>query len=120
MGDAAGPTVGPAAPAILGAKPGGPPIACTLDVGAVPERLAQWRAILDQAGARTAADDGALRVELDADIALGELARLVAAEQRCCAFLSFAITVDARGVGLEVRAPQGATDIVAALFGTPA
>ena len=34
--------------------------------------------------------------------------RLVAAEQDCCQFLRFAITVDTRGVGLEVRGPADA------------
>jgi hypothetical protein len=47
---------------------------------------------------------------------VGELARLVAAEQHCCAFISFAITVDQRGVALEVRAPDGADRIVTTLF----
>jgi MerR family transcriptional regulator, copper efflux regulator len=104
----------------LTAKPVDLPIACTLEPGAMPNRLADWRAILDQALARTIAADGALRVELDDDLDLDELARLVAAEQHCCAFFSFAITVDARGIGLEVRAPAGAADIVTSLFGSPA
>ncbi len=51
---------------------------------------------------------------------LPELARLVAAEQRCCAFFAFAITVDARGMALEVRAPEGAGAVIASLFGPPA
>ena len=42
----------------------------------------------------------------DAGVA-GDPARLVAAEQACCPFFSFALTVDARGVGLEVSAPGG-------------
>jgi DNA-binding transcriptional MerR regulator len=104
----------------LTVKPDDPPIACTLQPGAMPDRLAEWRAILDQARTRTTADDGALRVEFANDISLHELARLVAAEQRCCAFFSFAITVDPRGIALEVRAPEGATDIVADLFGPSA
>jgi len=93
------------------------PIACTLEPGAMPDRLADWQAILDRVRVRTTAADGAVRVEFDHDISLGELTTLVAAEQHCCAFLSFAITVDQRGVGLEVRAPVGAAEIVAALFG---
>jgi hypothetical protein len=48
------------------------------------------------------------------------LAMLVASEQRCCAFLSFAITIDGRGVALEVSAPDGTEAIVASLFGEPA
>jgi hypothetical protein len=93
------------------------PIACTLDPQALPGRLEKWRAILDQATSRTARPDGMLRIELAGDVPLGHLADLVAAEQRCCAFLSFAITVDHRGLGLEVDAPADAQQAVAALFG---
>jgi DNA-binding transcriptional MerR regulator len=94
-----------------------PPIACTLDGVAVPDRLAEWRAVLEQARSHTYGPDGALRVEFNDSVALGELTRLAAAEQHCCAFFSFTITVDAHGVALEVRAPDGAADVVAALFG---
>jgi hypothetical protein len=97
-----------------------PPIACTLEPEDMPSRLADWQIVLDRAGARTTTDDGALRIELDDSLDVGELGRLVAAEQRCCAFFSFAITVDTRGIGLEVRAPDGATDLVTSLFGQPA
>jgi hypothetical protein len=83
----------------------------------VPERLADWRAVLDHARTRTTAPDGSLRVELDEGTPLDDLTRLVAAEQRCCAFFSFAITIDPRGIALEVRAPDGATDIIGSLFG---
>lgn len=95
------------------------PIACTLDAGAMPARLTEWRAVLDRARARISGADGSLRVEFADDLALSELAALVAAEQQCCAFFSFAITVDHRGVALEVRAPDGADDIVASMFGQP-
>jgi MerR family transcriptional regulator, copper efflux regulator len=96
-----------------------PPIDCTLDGSSVPDRLAGWRAILAHATSRTTTDDGARRVEFDGDIPVDELARLVVAEQQCCAFFSFAITVDHHGVALEVRAPDDATAVVDALFGQP-
>ena len=104
----------------LGDTADGPPIACTLEPGAVPDRLADWQTILAHARARRALPGGGVRVELDPTVGLDDLALLVAAEQRCCAFFSFAITVDGRGVGLEVRAPDRARDVVAALFGQPA
>lgn len=110
----------PPPPATLGVKPDGRPITCTLEPDALPDRLVDWQAILGQARSRTTAADGALRVEFDVDLELGELARLVTAEQHCCAFISFAITVDARGIALEVHAPGDASDIVASLFGQPA
>lgn len=103
----------------LGTKPSDPPIECTLEPGAMPDRLADWRAILERARTRTTGPDGTLHIELGDGSDLGELARLVAAEQRCCAFFSFAITVDPGGVALEVRAPAGAAEVVTSLFGQP-
>ena len=108
------------AAAMLGAKPVDRTLACTLEAGAVPERLADWERLLGHAKARVATPDGGLRVEFDADIDIGDLARLVGAEQHCCQFFAFAITVDHRGTGLEVRAPEAAAGIVADLFGPTA
>jgi len=51
---------------------------------------------------------------------LDELMRLAAAEQDCCQFIDFAITVDARGIALEIRAPADALPIVHSLFGAAA
>jgi MerR family copper efflux transcriptional regulator len=95
------------------------PIACTLEPSDMPDRMVAWRDVAGHGRSRTTAADGTLRVELDDTIDIGELARLVAAEQHCCAFFSFAITVDHRGIALEVGAPDGASDIVTSLFGQP-
>ena len=46
--------------------------------------------------------------------------RLATAEQDCCTFFAFAITVDTRGIALEVRAPRDAFPILEALFGVAA
>ena len=46
-----------------------------------------------------------------------DLVRLARAEQGCCGFLAFTITIDHRGIALEVRAPAGAEDVVIAMFG---
>jgi len=102
------------------APPAAPPIACSLDAGSRPDRLAEWRTVLAHTTSRAATADGGLRLELHDDVPLEEVARLAAAEQRCCPFFSFAITADQRGAALEVRAPDGATDVVASLFGAPA
>jgi hypothetical protein len=95
-----------------------PAIACTLEPDAVPDRVGAWQAIVDRVRARHLAVDGALRLEFGDDVAVDDLARLAAAEHDCCTFLAFAVTVDDRGVGLEVRAPDGAHEVVAAMFGT--
>lgn len=50
-------------------------------------------------------------------VPIDELMRLVAAEQHCCQFFQFAITVDIRGIALEVRAPADAQSIVQSMFG---
>jgi len=94
-----------------------PPIACTLDSGAIPDRLADWRAVLDHATSRTTTADGGMRIELDGDLDIAELTGLVAAEQHCCAFYTFAIIISATGVALEVRAPDAAADLVDRLTG---
>jgi hypothetical protein len=96
------------------------PIACTLDADERPGRVAAWSEILARVRARTATADGARRLELDETVDLAQLVSLVAAEQQCCAFLSFSITVDRRGRALEVRAPADAESIVDALFGAAA
>jgi MerR family copper efflux transcriptional regulator len=95
----------------------GAPVACTLDPHRIPERLSAWQALLDHAVVRTTTPDGALRLVFDEPGLVVDLARLAVSEQDCCAFFSFAITVDAGGLALEVRAPTGAADVVTALFG---
>jgi hypothetical protein len=96
------------------------PIACTLQPAAMPARIARWQAVLTDVRARIRTGDGRLRIELQRDVDLAELARLVAAEQLCCSFLAFVLTVDERGIALEVDAPDEAADIVSAMFGTAA
>lgn len=48
---------------------------------------------------------------------MGEVLRLAAAEHQCCAFFSFAVTIDERGTALEVSAPADAAAMVEAVFG---
>ena len=94
------------------------PIACTLVPGAMPDRLADWTNVLDAAQGRSRTADGRLRIEFGDAADVAELVRLVEAEQHCCAFFAFAVTIDERGIALEVGAPAEAQDIVAAMFGT--
>ncbi len=106
-------------PVTLGRKPDDPPIACTLGAGEMQDRLAEWDRLLGHAVGRSALPSGGVRVEFDERVDIGDLARLVVAEQACCAFFRFAVTVDGRGVGLEVDAPADALVLVASLFGRP-
>jgi DNA-binding transcriptional MerR regulator len=94
-------------------------LACTLEPGSMPDRLAEWSGMLQSATRRTAIDGG-LRIELATGVDLSDLGRLIGAEQHCCAFLRFSLTVDADGIVLEVRAPELAAGIVTDLFGSAA
>lgn len=105
-----------ATPVALTGKPVGPLIACTLDAGDLPARLADWRRLLDSARSRTQVATAAIRVDFEPDVDLAEITRLVAAEQACCAFFSFTVTIDAAGVSVEVSAPDEAAEIVTDLF----
>ncbi len=103
----------------LSAKPeamAAPPIACTLEADQMPGRLREWEELLAHAGAREAIDSG-VRLQLDATTDIHQLARLVDSEHACCGFFAFSITVDSRGLGLEVRAPADAQPVLASLFG---
>ena len=95
-----------------------PAVACTLEAAEVPVRVREWALLLTHVTARSVIDGG-LRLELDQDVPVQELARLVRAEQTCCRFFAFAITLDERGLGLEVRAPAGAEDLLIMLFDSP-
>lgn len=94
------------------------PIACTLGPQSMPGRFDDWRALLAHVTRRDSIDGG-VRATLSPTVPLDRLIHLTAAEQDCCQFFDFAITVDQRGVALEVRAPDEALPVVHALFGAP-
>ena len=64
------------------------PVACTLEPGAVSNRVAEWARVLASARRRVGIDGG-LRIEFGPDVDLGELGRLIGAERRCCRVLRF-------------------------------
>jgi MerR family transcriptional regulator, copper efflux regulator len=104
-------------PVVLG-DAADPAIACTLPAEHMPARTEDWQRLAGHVTAREHLDDGpGVRLVLDRAAPLGELVRLAVAEQGCCSFFRFAITVDHRGIALEVRAPEGASEVVTAMFG---
>ena len=96
------------------------PTACTLPTAEQPLRVAEFDALFATA-VRPAERTGptTLLVHLPADAA-STIRDLVARETACCSFFSFAVTLDSRGIGLEVRAPADALEMVTALFGNVA
>lgn len=96
-----------------------PEIACALHPGSVAERVEDWNRLLAAANGRTAIPGG-VRVVFDRDIDAGALASLAAAEQTCCSFFRFAITIGSDEVALAVTGPHHAQPVIAAVFGTAA
>jgi hypothetical protein len=103
----------------LGVKLGEPSIACTLGAGELADRLAHWDQLLDAAVRRRALGPGGIRVEFPDDVDVAALASLVRAEQACCAFFRFALTIDHRGAALEIDGPPDTADLVIGMLGPP-
>lgn len=112
---AAGPTV-----IALSGRPSvdEPPIACTLGADDLAGRLEAWHDALEPVVERAPIDHG-VRLILAPGTSLAPIIDLMAAEHDCCRFFRFKLTVDTRGVALEVTAPEDAHDLVQAIFGVP-
>ncbi len=91
-------------------------ISCSLGGDEIASRVDEWRTLLVEVERRESIPGG-IRLCFRPATPLTDVARLVAAEHGCCAFFAFSITVDARGVALEVTAPDEAQGVVQALFG---
>lgn len=109
-------------PVAIGAKPSNtvlahPPIACTLGAPLMKGRLDEWQRLLAHVEQREPLADG-LRVSFEPSTPLDELIRLAAAEQDCCQFFTFAITIDTRGIALEIH-PSAEPLALQSLFGRP-
>jgi len=104
----------------LDAKPtrsAAPAIACNLAADRVGDQLAAWQTTIGRAVAREPIPGG-IRLRFGRDIDIAELSALMAAEQACCGFFTFALTVDVDEVTLEMTGPPDAQPIVDALVGT--
>ena len=95
------------------------PIACSLSRDELTDRVEDWQRVLAHVQSRSAIDGG-LRLEFGPQAPVTELATLASAEQGCCGFFAFTLTLDGRGAGLEVTAPADAQPVLVALFGAAA
>jgi len=82
-------------------------------------RVADWQALLAGVEHREPITHG-LRLHFGHAGPLAEIGRLAAAEHECCPFFTFAITIDGRGVALEVTAPPDGHALLELVFGQPA
>ncbi len=96
------------------------PVACTLGASDGPARLQRWQHLHQIAALTAQLTNGELEVRYQpGPEVLAELQRLVAEEQVCCAFVSWAVTEDSGQPVLRVTAPAGSPqDIepIAAMF----
>jgi DNA-binding transcriptional MerR regulator len=90
-------------------------VACTLGHDEMSDRIADWEAVLAHVRERSALEGG-VRLTFASGVDIAEVVRLARAEQACCSFFRFELTVDDRGTALEVRAPAAQT-VLAAVFG---
>ena len=97
---------------------GGDPaaIACSLGGGDMAARVEAWQALLAGVDRRQAIAGG-LRLAFGPAAPVAEIATLAAAEQDCCRFFAFALTIDDRGVALEVTAPDDGQVLLETVFG---
>lgn len=89
------------------------PVACSLPTDEYRSRIQRWHTMLDGAS-REALPDGGMRVRLPITRA-AQLAELVVAEQQCCPFFTFRLTLANEYVELDVHAPAAAQPLVADL-----
>jgi len=94
-----------------------PPIACTLSSDRLSDRLGEWQDLLRLAVGRVPVPGGG-RVRFDRSIDVGAVGSLIAAEQECCQFFTFSLTVGVDEVVLDVTGPAEAQPIIDVLIGT--
>ena len=89
-------------------------IGCGLTADEMGDRIDEWHRLAAAADTREPIDDG-VRMTFDT-VDRRALADLVEREHECCPFLSFATVLSPGGTTLEIRAPAGAGELLAALF----
>ena len=89
------------------------PAACTLGPADGPARLARWRRLDQVAAPRATSAPGRLEVRYrPVEGVAEELAELAAAEQVCCPFVTWSVTVEDGAPTLHVDAPEDRPDAV--------
>ena len=85
------------------------PIACTLDAGALGERVDEWRALVASSVVALEADATSVRLVLDqSDAALAAAASLGQREKQCCTFFEVGIELGPEVRALYLRVPPEA------------
>jgi hypothetical protein len=90
------------------------PVACTLDVGSLAERVDEWRALVASSVVAVDAGPTAVRLVLnEGEGALVAAASLGQREKRCCAFFDVSIELGTDERALRLSVPPGAEEALA-------
>jgi hypothetical protein len=93
------------------------PIACTLGVSDLPDRLAEWQAFFREHVEGSDRVGWTLRLRLrDSDAALLAAASLSRREKECCAFFAFSVELGVNDRWLVVAVPPEAEDTLASFI----
>ena len=104
--------------AMPGTTPPETPIACTLDAREYADRTATLAALAARAlRSREPTTTGERLVFADTPEIERELRAVIAAEARCCAFLTMHLQRRDDALVLDVAGPRDARPVIAALFG---
>jgi hypothetical protein len=82
------------------------PIACTLDIGAIPSRMEFIAKLAANALIRSRREVRRLHLTFALD-ARADVKKLVDLERQCCAFLEFELRDGEREIELTITAPEG-------------
>jgi MerR family transcriptional regulator, copper efflux regulator len=107
---------GPPSAALGRRTAGAGSVACSLDVDERQARIDGWQRVLADVIERIAIPGG-LRIVLGPSAPVGEISASAVAENGCCPFFCFAVTVDGRGNALEVTAPAEGRRLLRSIFG---
>lgn len=94
------------------------PVACSLDAGALEQRLAAIAEIGADSLISRHAEDGRHMLRFRADTATrNRLEEIVAAEAECCSFLDLSLDQEADGLVLSIATPRDAQALADGLAG---
>jgi anti-sigma-K factor RskA len=99
----------------MSADPGADaPLACSLDAGALADRVSEWRALVASSVVAVVAEPNAVHLVLDpTEASLVAAVALAQREKQCCPFFGVAVDIGVDHRTLSLRVPDGAEEAMA-------
>lgn len=90
------------------------PIACSLEAGALADRVEEWRALVATCVVSVEAGPTAVHLVLQpSDDALVAAVELAQREKQCCPFFDVTVGIEAQERTLSLRVAEGAEEVMA-------